>query len=72
MFDKFENALVPIQHAQCSNKLQIYLVEPRECCTNVLEFWIQRRSQFPILSQMALDYLTIPCMFNFSCLLILC
>jgi hAT family protein len=72
MFDKFENFLIPMQCAQCFNKLQIYLAEPCKHYTNVLKFWIQHQSRFSILSQMAVNYLTIPYMFIFSGLLILC
>jgi len=58
----FDNlpALVAPTAAELRDELDRYLSTDPEVVDNVLMWWTDRRSSFPCLSWMALDYLTIP------------
>ncbi len=42
------------------DEIDRYLGAKREAPDNVLQWWIDRRQEYPRLSRMAIDYLTIP------------
>lgn len=42
------------------NEIDRYLATDTEDVTNVLSWWWERKSMYPCLSRMALDYLSIP------------
>jgi len=42
------------------DELDAYLAAPTEATTNPLKWWWEKRYQYPTLSQMALDYLSVP------------
>ncbi len=50
------------QTSAARDEYQEYIKAPPVPCDNPLEWWGARRTEFPILSQMALDVLSIPLM----------
>jgi hypothetical protein len=62
IFDNLPALAMP-RATELLNELERYLATDPEHTDNVLQWWWERRSMFPRLSRMALDYLTIPGMF---------
>ena len=58
----FDNlpALQPPKATDLDDELDRYLKADPEQTLNALQWWIDKRSSFPRLSRMALDYLAIP------------
>jgi hypothetical protein len=46
---------------QARDEVSDYLAAPRIQTTDALKWWWKHRREYPILSQLALDYLSIPC-----------
>jgi hypothetical protein len=61
-FNIFYNlpSLAPPKASDLRDELDRYLSTDPEDIENVLAWWHERRSSYPQLSRMALDYLTIP------------
>lgn len=59
-------ALAPPQSIDLVNELDRYLSADVEHVTDTIVWWHERRSSYPCLSRMALDYLTIPGTSNLS------
>ena len=61
----FDNlpALAPPKLEELRDELARFLSTDVETVDDVLAWWYERRSTFPHLSRMALDYLTIPGIF---------
>ena len=53
-------ALSPPKHHELRNELAHYLSTDPEQVKDVLLWWYEKRSEYPSLSRMALDYLMIP------------
>jgi hypothetical protein len=47
------------------DELDRYLATDRETIDDPILWWVERRPMYPLLSRMALDYLTIPGMCSF-------
>jgi hypothetical protein len=58
-----EPPLPTTQSATLSDKLEHYLSSPVEDAPNPLKWWKSCEKQYPCLSRMALDYLSIPGMY---------
>jgi hAT family C-terminal dimerisation region len=56
-------ALAPPQTTDLRDELDRYLSTDVEHVTDPLAWWYERRTTYPCLSRMALDYLTIPGMY---------
>jgi hypothetical protein len=58
----FDNlpALQAPKAVDLDDELDRYLKSDPEQTNNCIQWWIDKRSSFPYLSRMALDYLTIP------------
>lgn len=63
MFDNLP-ALVAPAPAELRGELERYLSTDPEHVTDVLEWWYKRKAIYPRLHRMALDYLTIPGVWN--------
>lgn len=50
----------PIDANTIDDELEDYFGTPREHVTDVIRWWYDRRSTWPRLSRMALDYLSVP------------
>jgi len=60
-------ALAPPRSTDLGNELDRYLsADIEDVTTGVIEWWHKRRTLYPCLSRMAIDYLTIPGMSNSS------
>jgi len=59
MFDNMV-ALTPPSTTDLRNELDRYLSTDVEHVTDALAWWHERRTSYPRLSRMALDFLTIP------------
>ena len=59
MFDDLP-ALIAPKPSQLRDEITRYLSTDPEQVENVLIWWCERKSMFPRLSRMALNYLTIP------------
>lgn len=57
-------SLVAGSLVETRNELDIYLGSDPESIVDGLEWWNKRRDRFPRLSRMALDYLSIPGMYQ--------
>ncbi len=58
----FDNlpALAPPKPSDLGSELDRFLKSDVENVTDALAWWYEMRSTFPLLSRMALDYLSIP------------
>ncbi len=63
MFDQLP-ALAPLKPSDLRSELDWYLSSDIEDVTDALSWWYERRTTFPRLTRMALDYLSIPCKFH--------
>lgn len=59
MFDGLAALIAPAQ-AELRDELECYLSTDPEHVTDVIEWWYKKRSVYPRLHRMALNYLTIP------------
>jgi hypothetical protein len=59
MFDKLE-ALAAPKASDLRSEIDRYLSTDVEDVRDAVMWWSERKSMFPMLSRMALDYLTIP------------
>ncbi|KAJ8515393.1 hypothetical protein ONZ45_g7180 [Pleurotus djamor] len=59
IFDSLPALSAPIAREH-RDELERYLSTDPEMTTNVIQWWVERRSMYPRLSRMAIDYLTIP------------
>jgi hypothetical protein len=53
-------ALAAPKRSELRNELDSYLLADAEHTSDVLGWWHERRTTYPRLSRMAMDYLTIP------------
>jgi hypothetical protein len=58
-FDELPS-LAPLPSVQASNELQQYLETDPENVKDAIAWWHEHHATYPRLSQMAIDYLTIP------------
>ena len=63
MFDALPALAAPVPTELC-NELERYLSTDIEHVTDPIRWWYERRTTYPHLHRMALDYLTIPGMFH--------
>lgn len=71
-FNMFQNiSVVSSSSAGIADELDRYLSEPTDSTTEPLLWWYEHRKQYPTLSLMALDYHSIPGMYEFQ-KLVLC
>ena len=56
----FDTLLKTLSKTVTHDEINHYLATDTEDVTNVLFWWWERRSLYPCLSRMALDYLSIP------------
>lgn len=59
IFGKLSFDITP-QKNNYTDEIDRYLRAKREAPENVLLWWVEHRAEYPRLSRMALDYLTIP------------
>jgi hypothetical protein len=62
MLNIFDNmlALTMPKGSKVTDELTLYLSTGTECVNNVLAWWFEKRTVYPMLARMALDYLSIP------------
>ena len=53
-------ALTMLKGVKVTNKLTLYLSTGPKCILDVLAWWYEKRTVYPMLAHMALDYLSIP------------
>lgn len=67
MFDESESSAdsdSALEDEDLANELDNYLRQKTEKTKQPIRWWIERRSMFPHLSRMAIDYLSIPGTFS--------
>lgn len=59
-FSMFMDISVDSTSRPAKDELDAYLADPTEMTNTPLKWWWDKRHQYPILSQMAFDYLSVP------------